>query len=114
MREPELEPEDLLRQQAASREREEELGRRLRLDMHSVMSTPQGRRLVLWLIDRVCATFGASYAGEPSQTAFNEGRRSIGIALSSRAQEWAPVEYVEMLREQLESQLLLAPEVTGR
>jgi hypothetical protein len=77
---------------------QDELRRKQDEDLRHVLAEPQGRRLLWRLIDSA-GTFGASYAGEPQATAFNEGRRSVGIALMLEAQRVAQARYVQMLQE---------------
>lgn len=71
------------------------------LDMRSVMASPEGRRLVWRLIDETAQTLGGSFVQDSHVTAFNEGRRSVGIELMRRAQEWAPNEFMRALQEAL-------------
>lgn len=62
-------------------------------DLRAVMSTPAGRRFVWHIIDDMAGTFGKSFTGEPLSSAFNEGRRSIGLNLMNEAQALAPDAY---------------------
>lgn len=48
--------------------------------MRVVLGNPGGRMFV-WDILAQCNVFGASFTGDPLTTAFNEGRRDIGIRL---------------------------------
>lgn len=41
----------------------------------------EGGRAVLWGILEHCKVLGGSFTGEPLTTAFNEGRRDVGIRL---------------------------------
>ena len=64
-----------------------------------------GQRFVWDVLDRVCGTFGCSYVtGDAQATAFNEGRRSIGVQLMTELQALAPQSYVAMLLEQTQEQ----------
>lgn len=74
-------------------------------DLGYVLSTTQGRRALWRLIDGQCGTVGPSFTtggGVDSAlvTAFNEGRRSIGIELMQQAQRIAPKEFLRMLAEE--------------
>lgn len=67
------------------------------------MQTPEGRRFVWGLIEHA-GSFGPSYASEALATAYNEGRRSVGIGLMTRCQLDATDLYVTALKEQLDEQ----------
>ena len=41
----------------------------------------QQRRAMQWLVHVAARTYHPSFADNPLQTAFNEGRRSVGLAL---------------------------------
>lgn len=90
-------PEEEARRQA--KEREERKQRQLDEDLRAVLATRQGRAVVWNTISHVAAAFSASYAGEPLATAFNEGRRDVGLSLVQHAQRVAPRLYLLMLSE---------------
>ena len=71
-------------------------------DLAWLLADPRGRRFYWRLIDRICGTFGTSIAADPIGTAYNEGRRSIGVALMRRAQLERPDDYAAALVEALE------------
>jgi hypothetical protein len=53
-------------------------------DIKAVCNLPQGRRLI-WEILDYCGVYGMSFvAGSADITAFNEGRRAIGLRLLNR------------------------------
>lgn len=79
------------------RQREKDAREQARLDLLSVMSTPAGRRFVWGLVDDESGTF----TGDALTSAFNEGARSVRLALKQRAQAVATREYLEMVREAL-------------
>lgn len=54
---------------------------RERADLHSVLSSVQGRRLLHRVIDASGLNRLSLVIGEEDNTAFREGRRSIGVAL---------------------------------
>jgi len=49
-------------------------------DLRSLIKKPEGRR-VIWKILETCGVFKASFSLNSMQTAFNEGKRDIGLAL---------------------------------
>ncbi len=71
-------------------------------DLHAVMKTPNGRRFV-WRLMTQAGVLAASYAADPTATAFNEGRRSIGLNLMREIQRVCPDLYVASLREDLQA-----------
>jgi hypothetical protein len=73
---------------------------RAKNDLAAVMSTAEGRRFV-WALIEHAGVYGPSYASEALATAYNEGRRSIGIGLQARCQADVPDLYVTALKEQL-------------
>jgi hypothetical protein len=74
-------------------------------DWKWVMSSETGRRFVWRIIDEISgATNGSFSAGAPDLTAFNEGRRAVGLQLISESQRITEKEYVHMVCEQLASQ----------
>lgn len=91
-----------------------EARRRADEDLRAVLATPAGRRLFLRLVTQA-GTYSGSYAESPTATAFNEGRRSIGISLLREAQLVAPELYARALKEGLDAEALLgeAEEAAG-
>jgi hypothetical protein len=49
-------------------------------DLRQVLATASGRGYILRLLER-CGTFNLSYCNNASETAFKEGRRSIGLGV---------------------------------
>jgi dihydroorotase len=74
-----------------------------RNDLIAVMNAPEGRRF-LWQLIGSAGVFQQSFAADPMATAFNEGRRSIGLALLSRLQDESPDLYLKAQGEQIELQ----------
>jgi hypothetical protein len=69
-------------------------------DAQAVLSTPAGRRFVWRLIDSVARVHGASFCGESTHaTAYQEGRRAVGIELLAELQRVAPAAYLLMVEE---------------
>lgn len=65
------------------------------------MSSAQGRRFVFDIIDRHCNLHGGSYTESPTRSAFNEGKRAVGIELRLELSSADRIQYVHMLNEQL-------------
>jgi hypothetical protein len=78
----------------------EKRGRELELDdMRVLLSTVSGRRFLWGLLGR-CGVFRETFAGSDfCTTAFNEGRRNIGLALLSDVNEADPEKYLVMMNE---------------
>lgn len=69
-------------------------------DLQWMMATKQGRRVLHRLIDD-CGVFRPSNTGN-SQTFFNEGRRSVGLAAFHEIMAISPESFVTMWRESME------------
>lgn len=71
------------------------------LDLDAVVflvGTAPGRR-VAWRLLESAGVFRLSYAGNPHETAFREGRRSIGLELLALIVNHMPHSYAAMLSE---------------
>ena len=80
--------------QRERQERDHELN-----DLRDVLSTRQGRRFV-WKLLGMAGCFRLSFVyGEAETTAFNEGRRSLGLALMADVHEADAEKYVQMANE---------------
>ena len=64
-------------------------------DLRSILKTPYGKRFVYRLIKPVFMT--AWIQGEVDTTAYNEGRRSLGIALFEEVKRIDPEAYLKMV-----------------
>ncbi len=97
---------------SSSRKKAERLARELRdAQLRTVLSTPAGKAFVWRLLTNVTGVFGPSFSSDPALTAFNEGKRSVGLALMKEAQRVAPGSYLEMTEERINADLLaLEPE----
>lgn len=74
----------LARLERQKRQRQEE-------DLRLVMATAVGRRLVIRLIDEVAGVWNLSFvAGYADATAFNDGKRSVGVVLAKEVQALVP------------------------
>lgn len=69
-------------------------------DLRDALSTPNGRRFVWRLIEGAGAV-KASFAGDGTTTAYNEGRRAVGLALMLEAQRVDADAFVRMFSEQV-------------
>ena len=67
-------------------------------DLKTVLKKPEGRRFVYKILSE-CGVFKASFSLNSMQTAFQEGRRDIGIALLKMLDEAEPQAYSQMLTE---------------
>ena len=67
-------------------------------DFRFVLGSPRGRAFCYMLLDR-CNVMGASFTGDAATTAFNEGRRHVGIALLRDIQAMNPSAFATMLAE---------------
>lgn len=79
-------------------------------DLHTVLGTPAGRRFFWRVLTQAGLQSSSFVAGEPTATAYNEGRRSIALALLAEAQRVVPELYTAGLREQLDAQERAAQE----
>ena len=67
-------------------------------DLQKVLKSPEGRRFV-WRVLSEAGVFKASFSLNSMQTAFNEGRRDIGIWLIKDIDRAEPNAYAQMQRE---------------
>jgi hypothetical protein len=67
-------------------------------DLKTVLKKPEGRRFVYKVLSE-CGVFKASFSLNSMQTAFQEGRRDIGILLLKMLDEAEPQAYSQMLTE---------------
>jgi hypothetical protein len=65
----------------------------------SLMSSPAGRNYVHDLLLR-CHVFTSSFTSDAICMAFNEGERNIGLQLLTDVMQFAPDQYVQMMREE--------------
>ena len=84
----------LERDQRSERERQQDAD-----DLKWLMNDARGRRLTHKQLSS-CGVFRPSYAaGDPYQTAFNEGNRNAGLRLLADVTSTTPEQYALMLRE---------------
>lgn len=67
-------------------------------DIKWLMSSPRGRRLAWWLLDKAGVN-RTSYSNSGSAMAFNEGQRNMGLMVQADIVSMAPERYMEMLVE---------------
>lgn len=64
----------------------------------NLMATPTGRNYIHdWLVR--CHIFATTFNGSALGSAFAEGERNIGLQLYSDIVNWAPDQYIQMIRE---------------
>lgn len=66
--------------------------------VRELMSTPLGRAWI-WRKLEACHVFASSFAADDRTTSFNEGQRSIGLALISDVMRACPDYYLLAMRE---------------
>jgi hypothetical protein len=74
--------------------------KQLRKDIREVAGTPQGRRLLWWILEQ-SNLYSPSFTGN-SHTFFNEGRRDIGLRILSKITEAEPELYPRLMMENLD------------
>jgi hypothetical protein len=67
-------------------------------DIKWLMSSPRGRRLSWWLLEKAGVN-RTSFNHSGSVMAFNEGQRNMGLMLQAEILGMAPERYMEMLTE---------------
>ena len=87
------------RQIKKARQRERLAQQQELADLRIVLASPQGRRF-LWRMLTAAGVFRLSFvSGDAESTAFNEGRRSLGLMLMADLHALDPELYVTMARE---------------
>lgn len=66
--------------------------------MRELLHTTKGRKFVSHIL-LLCGIKRLSFTGDAMSSAFNEGQRSIGLALDALAYKATPDKYAEMLKE---------------
>jgi len=101
-----------LDEEASARRREMQALHRQQLDadIRAVMETQAGRRVVWWLLDGVAGLHGPSFAGEATATAYNEGRRSVGIDVMQAVQRLTKPAYLLMVEERMRALSIESPD----
>ncbi len=79
--------------------REQELERdRARLDLEAVLSIPQGRRVLISILEQ-CGVYRTAYTGEADATNFRLGEQNIGLWLINQIEMVGPTNYPTLLLE---------------
>ena len=66
--------------------------------VHQIMSTVQGREW-MWHTLAECGVFRQTFVPDAAMTAFNEGKRAIGLALLADIMTTCPDQYINAQRE---------------
>ena len=85
-----------------SKRQRNERQRRRDEDFRTWLSTAAGRRVYVRLLEQ-SGLYSSSYAESPTATAYNEGRRSVAIALMLEGQRVTPELHVKAMMEQAEA-----------
>ena len=83
--------------------RDRDRGDREREDLHRILQSEYGRRFVYRILGET-KVYGASYAQDGNDTAFNEGKRRIGLWLIQQIESADSRAYLQMLGEQMEGE----------
>ena len=68
------------------------------LDLEAVMRLPQGRRVLLRILER-CGVYRSAFTGEAEATALRLGEQNIGLWLIAQMEIVGPTEYPRLLME---------------
>ncbi len=85
----------------AERERQRKLQQQIE-DVKWLMNQKQGRRIV-WRLLALAGVYQTSFNSSGSVTAFNEGKRNVGLVILADVHEHAPDESLVMLKENREA-----------
>jgi len=69
---------------------------RVQLDLEAVLRLPQGRRVLLMILER-CGVYRNAYTGERQATDFRLGEQNVGLWLISQIEMVNPTEYPALL-----------------
>jgi len=86
-------------QAQAQRDAAENAKRTFEADIKWLMSSPRGRRIAWWLLEKAGVN-RTSFNNSGSVMAFNEGQRNMGLIVQAQVIELAPEAYMTMLEEQ--------------
>lgn len=71
---------------------------RVELDLEAVLRLPQGRRVLLMILER-CGIYRSAYTGEREATDFRLGEQNVGLWLIAQIEMVNPTEYPALLLE---------------
>lgn len=72
---------------------------RVELDLEAVLSLPQGRRVLMMILER-CGIYRNAYTGERAATDFRLGEQNVGLWLIAQIEAVNPMGYATLLMEQ--------------
>lgn len=71
---------------------------RARLDLEAVLSLPQGRRVLMSILEQ-CGVYRTAYTGERDATTFRLGEQNIGLWLITQIEMTGATNYPTLLME---------------
>jgi hypothetical protein len=83
----------------ALKQKQENAHRTFVADVKWMMSSPRGRRIVWWFLEKAGVN-RTSFNNSGSVMAFNEGQRNMGLMLQAQVIEHCTDDFVTMLSEQ--------------
>ena len=89
------EPEKLTTQLSRAQELQRD---QIALDLEAVLRLPQGRRVMLRILER-CGVYRSAFAAEADVTALRLGEQNIGLWLIAQMEQIGPTEYPRLLLE---------------
>lgn len=89
------EPEKLTTQLSRAQELQRD---QIVLDLEAVLRLPQGRRVMLRILER-CGVYRNAFAAEAETTALRLGEQNIGLWLIAQLETVGPTEYPRLLLE---------------
>lgn len=78
---------------------EEHLKERSRRDFEKILNMSEGRRVIWDLLENAGVWRNSFVAGDPNVTAFNEGKRDIGLMILQKIQNIKPQALLQMSNE---------------
>lgn len=77
------------------------LGKRNITDLHAVLKTPPGRRLIWRMLQAAQVEHHGFVPGDPYATAYHCGQKSVGLFLLAELMEASPAAYAQLRGEYL-------------
>lgn len=71
---------------------------RAALDLEAVLRSPQGRRVMVSILER-CGVYRSAFTGDAPATDFRLGEQNVGLWLISQIEIVGPMEYPTLLME---------------
>ena len=91
--------DELTEEQQDQKRKAEDARRTFVEDIKWLMSSPRGRRFVLWLLGKA-GVYRTSFNNSGSVMAFNEGQRNLGLMVQGEIIDICHDQFVTMLQEQ--------------